>query len=118
VFELQKILYSCCNEPEGAPIPNPLEEPLPQGRLAILYQNTPNPFTADTEIRCYLPTSATQATLFVYNLQGAQLLDFTITRTGLNTITVYGSELPAGMYLYTLVVNNEIIDTKRMILTK
>jgi len=37
---------------------------------------------------------------------------------GLNTITVQASELPAGMYLYTLVVDNEIIDTKRMILTK
>jgi hypothetical protein len=39
-------------------------------------------------------------------------------QTGLNSIIVNGSELPAGMYLYTLVVDNEIIDTKRMILTK
>jgi hypothetical protein len=33
-------------------------------------------------------------------------------------VTVYASELPAGMYLYTLVVDNVIIDSKRMILTK
>jgi hypothetical protein len=33
-------------------------------------------------------------------------------------IAYNGSELPAGMYLYTLVADNEIMDTKRMVLTK
>jgi len=98
--------------------PLQIEEPLPEGETAILYQNTPNPFSSNTEIVCYLPEATTQATLFIYNLQGAQLLNFPITQAGLNTVIIYGSELPAGMYLYTLVVGNVIIDTKRMILTK
>jgi len=51
-------------------------------------------------------------------MQGAELKSYPITTKGADSITIQGSELPAGMYLYTLVVNNEIIDTKRMILTK
>jgi hypothetical protein len=51
-------------------------------------------------------------------LQGIELKAYPITQTGLNSVTLNGSELQAGMYLYTLVVDNEIIDTKRMILTK
>ena len=117
-YDLQQIIYDCCEKPKGTPMLTLPEEPLPTGEIAILYQNAPNPFTSNTEISCYLPESAMQATLFIYNLQGAQLLDYFIIQAGLSTVTVYGSELPAGMYLYTLVVDHEIIDTKRMILTK
>jgi len=52
------------------------------------------------------------------DLQGIELKSYPLAQTGANTIVVNGSELPAGMYLYTLVADNEIIDTKRMILTK
>ena len=115
--ELQDIVYECC-KPKSMSPPLQIEEPLPEGETAILYQNAPNPFSSNTEISCYLPETTTQAVIYIYNLQGAQLLDFSTTQIGLNTIIVNGSELPAGMYLYTLVVDNEIIDTKRMILTK
>jgi hypothetical protein len=91
---------------------------MPTGEIAILYQNAPNPFTSNTEISCYLPESTSQATLIIYNLQGIELKEFSFSQIGLNTIILNGSELPAGMYLYTLVVDNEIVDTKRMILTK
>ena len=97
----------------------PLNQSPPSNQeKAILYQNTPNPFSSNTEITCHLPETAQQAAIYIYNLQGAELKAYPLTQTGLNTITVYGSELPAGMYLYTLVVNSEIMDTKRMILTK
>jgi hypothetical protein len=33
-------------------------------------------------------------------------------------VTIGGNELSAGMYLYSLVVNGNEIDTKRMILSK
>jgi hypothetical protein len=83
----------------------------------ILFQNTPNPFSSNTEISCYIPEMLNNAFIYVYNLQGVQLKSFPVTQ-GLNKVIIYASELPAGMYLYTLVVDNVIIDTKRMILTK
>jgi len=111
---LQEMVAKCCNE-QGA-LKN--EELQPVQERAVLYQNTPNPFTANTEIMCNLPNSAKQAALYIYNLQGIELKAYSLTQMGKTTITINGSELPAGMYLYTLVVNNEIVDTKRMILTK
>jgi len=111
---LQEMVVKCCNE-QGT-LKN--EELQPVQERAELYQNTPNPFTANTEIVCNLPNTAKLAALYIYNLQGIELKAYPLTQTGLTTITVNGSELPAGMYLYTLVVNNEIVDTKRMILTK
>jgi len=131
VTELQKLVLGCCGTPKGdsPQLPDELKESenqspqLPQTPIlsqekAILYQNTPNPFSSNTEVTCYLPENTKQAVIYIYNLQGAELKSYSLTQTGINTITVYGSELPAGMYLYTLVVDNEIIDTKRMILTK
>jgi len=118
VDKLQEVVNTCCEHNGNLYIPDTFEEgQIPQNR-AILYQNIPNPFSSNTEIKCQLPESAKHAILYIYNLQGAELESYAITQTGINTITVYGSELPAGMYLYTLVVDNEIIDTKRMILTK
>jgi len=84
----------------------------------VLYQNTPNPFTSNTEISCDIPNQFTSAFIYIYNLQGVELMSFPILQTGYNTVIVYASALPAGMYLYTLVVDNQIIDSKRMILTK
>jgi len=87
-------------------------------QVPILYQNTPNPFSSNTEISCDIPTAFSSAFIYIYNLQGVELMSFPIVQTGYNTVTIYASALPAGMYLYTLVVDNQIVDTKRMILTK
>jgi len=85
---------------------------------AVLYQNTPNPFSSNTEISCDIPKINNNAFIYVHNLQGIELMSFPIVQIGYNTVYVHASALPAGMYLYTLVVDNVIISTKRMILTK
>jgi len=117
ILVLQEIVYQCCEKPKNMPDLTPPEvQPLEDE--AILYQNAPNPFTSNTEISYYLPETTTQAVLYIYNLQGIELQSFLLTEAGSHSVTISGSALPAGMYLYTLVVDNEIIDTKRMILTK
>jgi len=116
---LQKLIYSCCGNPQGGLyIPEVPEVPQFSQEKAVLYQNAPNPFSSNTEISCHLPEITKHAVIYIYNLQGAEIKSYSLPQTGKNTITVYGSELPAGMYLYTLVVDDEIVDTKRMILTK
>ena len=64
-----------------------------------------------------MPVIADSAFVYVYNLQGIQVKSFPIIQ-GQNIVTISASELPAGMYLYTLVVDDVIIDSKRLILTK
>jgi len=117
---LREVVLRCCKE--GADIPPIYRDTTNNNKSQIqqepiLYQNTPNPFSANTEIACDIPEVNTNAFIYVYNLQGIELKSFPVTQ-GYNTVTIYASELPAGMYLYTLVVDNQIVDTKRMILTK
>lgn len=90
------------------------------GRTAapILYQNTPNPFSNSTEIEYNIPPSATTAAIYIFNLNGLLLQTHPITFFGHGSIEILASTLVAGMYLYTLVVDGQIVDTKRMILTE
>lgn len=84
---------------------------------AILFQNNPNPFSRDTEIKVSLPDETGQATLIVYTLEGKQLKVIQIRERGEVGVKITANELSAGMYLYTLIVDNKVMDTKRMILT-
>ncbi len=83
-----------------------------------LYQNTPNPFNAETEIRYALPHDVATATLYIYDMQGTQIRQYAIEGRGEGSVTVSASSLKAGMYIYALVADGKEIDTKRMILTR
>jgi hypothetical protein len=82
-----------------------------------LHQNTPNPFTENTEIRFTLPQNAKQAYICIFDLQGT-MLKKSADLVGRSNLLIQGSEFKAGMYLYSLIVDGKEADTKRMILTK
>jgi len=84
----------------------------------VLNQNIPNPFNATTTMGFYLPTTVNSAVIYVYDMNGVQLKSYPITQRDKGNITIQGSELNAGIYLYTLIADGKVIDTKRMILTK
>jgi hypothetical protein len=83
-----------------------------------LAQNIPNPFSESTVINLQLPASLAKAYLFLYNMQGTQIMKFEIIERGLTAVTIEGYALNAGMYLYTLIADGKEVDTKKMILTK
>ena len=83
-----------------------------------LYQNAPNPFSQNTEIRFYIPETIQAAQLCVYNLQGKLIKQIKIAQRGDGMQQISGSELAAGMYLYALIVDGQEVDVKRMILTR
>ena len=83
-----------------------------------LLQNTPNPFSVNTEIKMVLPETVVSANIIVYNLEGKQLKELQVQRRGNVSATILGNELSAGMYIYALIVDGKVVDTKRMILTK
>lgn len=85
---------------------------------ATLYQNAPNPFSSETEIRYYIPNNAGQASMLIFDMQGTLKKQMQITAKGNGSLTINASELPAGMYIYSLIVDGKEIDSKRMILTK
>ena len=85
---------------------------------AVLYQNNPNPFSVDTKIKYELPLTTKTASLYIYNMNGSQIAQYPITTFGEGEVVVSGGAMNAGMYLYSLIADGQVIDTKRMILTK
>ena len=83
----------------------------------MLYQNTPNPFKEKTVIRFKLADDAQNAAICIFDLTGKQLKKLPIS-SGETSVSVNGWELGEGMFLYTLLVNGQEIDTKRMVITK
>ncbi|HEX8530984.1 MAG TPA: tail fiber domain-containing protein [Cytophagales bacterium] len=88
------------------------------GTAAVLRQNRPNPFHEKTVIEYALPESFTQAALFIYDLQGKQLGRFDIADKRSQRVELDGNTLAAGLYLYSLVVDGKLVDTKQMVLTR
>lgn len=85
---------------------------------AILDQNIPNPFSRETKIGCFIPEKTGTSVIYIYNMNGTQLQQYSINGKGQQTVTIFGNTLEPGMYLYALVVDGREVDTKRMILTK
>ena len=50
-------------------------------------------------------------------MSGKMLKKFPIS-SGMDSVSVAGYELGEGMFLYSLIVNGQEIDTKKMVITK
>lgn len=83
-----------------------------------LLQNNPNPFTEVTVIGCTVSNDVKTAALYIYDMTGKQIDIRPISARGDVCIEIAGLSLDAGIYMYSLIADGEVIDTKRMILTK
>ncbi|HTN16196.1 MAG TPA: tail fiber domain-containing protein, partial [Chitinophagaceae bacterium] len=84
---------------------------------ATLGQNIPNPFDHMTSIPFSIPATAQKASIRFNALNGNLIRTMDISERGKGQVTVNAGELSAGMYTYTLVVDNQVIDTKKMIVS-
>ena len=82
-----------------------------------LYQNTPNPFKEQTVIRFSLADDVQDAAICIFDMTGKTIKKLPIS-SGMESVSIGGYELGEGMFLYSLVVNGQEIDTKRMIISK
>lgn len=85
---------------------------------AKLYQNAPNPWNSETVIRYRLPESVAKADIYIYDMQGAQIKSIPAPGRGESQVSLTAHDLKAGMYLYALVADGALVDSKQMILTK
>ncbi|MGM0407862.1 MAG: hypothetical protein ACQERU_07745 [Bacteroidota bacterium] len=53
----------------------------------------------------------------IYKMNTEQLKSIPLHLKGNGNIIIYGNELKAGMYLYALIADEKVIDTKPMVLT-
>ena len=85
---------------------------------AKLFQNAPNPFNQSTHISYYIPQSSGNATIMVTDINGRNIKSVPITATGNGQISLQTAQLTAGTYVYSLYIDGNLIDTKKMVLTK
>lgn len=81
-------------------------------------QNIPNPFNGETTIKYTLPTSVNTAFMAVYDLTGKQITSFPVTEKGNASLTITSEKLAAGIYIYSIVADGKVIDSKRMIVAE
>ncbi|MDR2408110.1 MAG: tail fiber domain-containing protein [Bacteroidales bacterium] len=84
----------------------------------VLYQNAPNPSSGGTRIKYSIPAASSSASICVFDLSGSLALKKAINGIGDGEVVIYTNELKPGMYIYSLIINSQLIDTKRMVLTE
>ena len=86
--------------------------------ILSLGQNNPNPFSEQTSIEVSVPESVSAAALLIFDMSGKQVKKIDINDRGIFRITVTGQGLTEGMYLYSLIADGKVVQTRKMILSK
>lgn len=93
-------------------------EPLSGSQKVELLQNHPNPFDESTYIGVNVrqPFDYTEAFIQVMDMQGKEIDRLPLRlQPGMNEVLFHHGLVDAGVYLYSLVIDNEMVDTKRMV---
>ena len=95
-----------------------IDETASEVDMVRMDQNKPNPFSESTVITLNIPQETQKATIFIYDMSGKQVQAIPVNERGETNITVYASDLTAGMYIYTLVVDGKVKVTRKMIVSE
>ncbi|MDD3877817.1 MAG: PKD domain-containing protein [Bacteroidales bacterium] len=88
-----------------------------KAETCYLGQNIPNPFSNTTLIPYYLPENTSHAAICVYDISGKKIYE-TVLQNDKGTISLTLDNFKAGIYLYSLIIDNKPIQTKRMVIIK
>lgn len=123
---LSGMITNCCNAAQPMQIHNnnttmpsiqheyTMEVRLRNEDMIVLNQNAPNPFKEQTTITWYLPERVQRAQLVFTNNLGQVIKMVDIRENGQGRLVVYAEDLSSGMYNYSLIVDGQIVETKRM----
>jgi hypothetical protein len=122
---LKHELDACCNKGIKTPtaevnnriISNKASETNNIETANWLAQNKPNPFNKETVIE-YNIVQEGKGSILIFDMNGKLLKTIPVKIPGKGSVTITANDLAAGMYYYTLVVNDNEVDTKKMILTQ
>lgn len=121
IGDLQNQILNCCNKIiSGNNTENNLtgiNDNILSNSVPVLYQNIPNPFNQQTNIEYFIPTTTKSASIMIFDLTGKLINTVVVKNFGKAAVTINGNELNAGMFVYSLIVDGKLIDSKRMILT-
>lgn len=82
-----------------------------------LYNSSKSPYEETANIYYSLADGVRNASICLFDMSGKMLKDMPVS-SGSGRVSINGSELGEGMYLYSLVIDGREVDTKRMIITR
>jgi hypothetical protein len=90
------------------------EDLMKGGSISDIY---PNPATSLVNIDYNLPSGVNSAKVRIVNLLGALVKESTIERNA-NKLTMDISDLKGGVYFYTVLINDDVFKTKKLLIQK
>jgi hypothetical protein len=85
---------------------------------AMLGQNVPNPFNSTTRITYTLPEQYSTAKIVITDKSGKLLREMKLNGKGQGSIYLDAKTSSSGAYQYSLYVNENLVDTKQMLIAK
>ncbi|MBL0330075.1 MAG: T9SS type A sorting domain-containing protein [Bacteroidetes bacterium] len=90
------------------------EETIQENTLASKVYPNPNNGVMQMD---YTIDEESTGTLIIYDLTGRKLNAYTLT-SGTNTLQIDESKLESGIYFYQIIVNNEMIESDKIVIVK
>lgn len=83
---------------------------------ALLAQNQPNPFRAQTRIRFVIPGQVKDAQIRITGTDGSLLREVNIDKPGSGHLDIDAAYFAAGTYYYSLILDGQVFATRPMVL--
>lgn len=122
--ELVTNLNSCCQQTKSMGVNNTSEMQsivhsenieLSNRDVVVLNQNVPNPFAEQTTISYYLPENTGRAQIIFLDQNSKLIKVVELTQKGNGKLNVFAQDLSNSIYTYSLIVDGQTIETKKMI---
>jgi hypothetical protein len=122
IEELRELLNECCvsssNKMDNEDSEKITNVDLRYSENVILYQNIPNPFGEETNISYFLPQSINSAVMVFYDNMGKVIKEVLLEHRGNASLKINSSELASGIYAYSIIVDGNVVDSKKMLRNK
>ncbi|MFT3750369.1 MAG: T9SS type A sorting domain-containing protein [Agriterribacter sp.] len=96
---------------------NNIIEKFPTAKTFIS-QNSPNPFSNNTVISYGIAQKFSSAEIMVYDALGRKLKQVSVPMQGTGTINLNAAAFASGIYSYSLWIDGQLTETKKMIIIK
>ena len=84
-----------------------------------LEQNYPNPVESSTTISFNIPQNVRNAYITICDLQGNKIKEYPIASREKGSLMISASDFQKdGMYLYSLIIDDKLVSTKRMYVSR
>lgn len=87
-----------------------------EGSISTISQNYPNPFLVETTVDYFInPKTSHPAYLVITAVNNTVVSKIALSDKGKGSVTLRLSDISAGVYTYTLLVNDQVVDSKQFV---